>query len=215
MRLQTSSGEIVIEIPETAKKIAVLHSATIDSTLLLYCLLKEIEITGRDVKVLVVQKGGEPVAYNCALIKACHPLFFSVDTEILPAVGPSHEALRAVLLPYARRVDIDVLYTSAFANPPASLNIKGVVPTKPVDSKTEKVAMPFLRFNKAELIKVYYDLGVQDMLKFTRTCGDLPYGACGHCFFCNERKWAFEANGQVDIFSDPDWVTPDYFRQVS
>lgn len=214
MRLQTSSGEIVIEIPETAKKIVVLHSATIDSTLLLYMLLNEIETTKRDVEVLVVQKGGEPIAYNCSLIKACHHLFFKPKTEILPPTSASLEAIRALLLPYIRRQDVDFLFTSAYANPPPSVKLRGIVPTKPV-SESEKVKMPFLKFTKAELIKAYYDLGIQDMLKFTRTCGDLPYGACGHCFFCNERKWAFEANGQVDIFSDPDWVTPDYFRQVS
>ena len=213
MLLQTSSGEIVIEIPETAKKIAVLHSATIDSTLLLYMLLNEIETTKRNVEVLVIQKGGEPVAYNCSLIKACHHLFFKPKTEILPLTDESYEAL-GVLLPYALRQDIDFLFTSVYTNPPTSVKMRGIVPTNTV-SDSEKIKMPFLRFNKADLIKVYYDLGIQDMLKFTRTCGDYPYGACGQCFFCNERKWAFEANGRVDIFSDPDWVTPDYFRQVS
>ena len=213
MRLQTPTGEIVIEIPETARKIAVLHSATTDSTLLLYCILKEIETTGAATEVLVLQKGGEPTAYNCSLVKACNALFLSPKVEVLPQVGPSHVALRAVLMTYVRRSDIDFLYTSAIANPPLSANILGTPPTKPSE-ESEKVKLPFRKFTRADIIKAYYDLGIQEMLKFTRTCADYPYGVCNRCFFCNERKWAFETVSQVDPFSPPDWVVPDYFRQV-
>lgn len=72
----------------------------------------------------------------------------------------------------------------------------------------DKVAShPFRFIDKAWVIKQYKRLGIEELLKSTRSCeGEFPeinyktynlgqpVPVCGECFWCKEREWAIEQN---------------------
>lgn len=64
------------------------------------------------------------------------------------------------------------------------------------------VVHPFVNVRKNEIIKKYFDLGIEDLLNITRSCEgefetinyknyipnqEIP--TCGNCFWCKEREW--------------------------
>lgn len=64
---------------------------------------------------------------------------------------------------------------------------------------------PFLYLEKNIIIKLYKDLGIDDLLSITRSCeGEIPglnyknyisgqdVPLCGTCFWCKERQWGIE-----------------------
>lgn len=66
---------------------------------------------------------------------------------------------------------------------------------------------PFRFTDKSEIVKMYKDLGITDLLDITRSCEGEISGidytnytkgqevpVCGECFWCKEREWAIEQN---------------------
>lgn len=110
---------------------------------------------------------------------------------------------------------IDAYYNGVTRNP-RNVDFKGM-PTRDIEptedntslSKTrhmEKWSLhPFRFIEKKDIIKKYYELGLEDLLNITRSCeGTVPnldyknykpyqyVPVCGECFWCKEREWAIE-----------------------
>lgn len=54
------------------------------------------------------------------------------------------------------------------------------------------VKTPLEFMNKAEVIRKYYEEGIEDILPFTITCGVKGKAPCGECYPCKERELAYE-----------------------
>lgn len=50
---------------------------------------------------------------------------------------------------------------------------------------------PFIELDKSEIIKFYYDNGIEHILEITHSCGSNEKVPCKKCFNCKEREWAF------------------------
>lgn len=53
---------------------------------------------------------------------------------------------------------------------------------------------PFHNTTKDEVISIAERDGIMDIIKETRSCVSMVSDKCGECWFCVERKWAFELN---------------------
>ena len=51
---------------------------------------------------------------------------------------------------------------------------------------------PFIEMDKIDILKLYLEENILDLLSMTRSCGVPGPGAsrCGGCYFCMERSWA-------------------------
>jgi len=73
---------------------------------------------------------------------------------------------------------------------------------KPIEDDSARKLVhvnPFIQHHKGHVAKLYYDYGlVDDLLPLTRSCEGWDYmtanysKTCGECWWCMERKWAFE-----------------------
>ena len=73
---------------------------------------------------------------------------------------------------------------------------------KPIEDDSARKLVhvnPFIQHHKGHVAKLYYDYGlVDDLLPLTRSCEGWDYmtanysKTCGDCWWCMERKWAFE-----------------------
>jgi 7-cyano-7-deazaguanine synthase in queuosine biosynthesis len=60
-------------------------------------------------------------------------------------------------------------------------------------------ASPFLSLNKPEILQIFYDLGCEHIIPYTKSCTRSDsYVPCGNCYSCEERAWGFEILNKVD-----------------
>ena len=79
---------------------------------------------------------------------------------------------------------------------------KFIADRKPIEDDSARKLVhvnPFIQHHKGHVAKLYYDYGlVDDLLPLTRSCEGWDYmtanysKTCGECWWCMERKWAFE-----------------------
>lgn len=58
--------------------------------------------------------------------------------------------------------------------------------------ETNFLKFPFKNYTKDILIQEYFNLGIEDILFETHSCGSDLTEPCKVCFNCRERKWAFD-----------------------
>lgn len=56
---------------------------------------------------------------------------------------------------------------------------------------------PFMSMHKGEILSLFREHDVLDMLPLTHSCGVTPYGTpeCGACYFCLEKAWGLTQAG--------------------
>lgn len=111
--------------------------------------------------------------------------------------------------------NIDAYYNGVTRNP-RGVDFKGM-PTRDIDPTEDNKHLeimthmgrtachPFRFIDKSEIVKMYMDLGIEDLLEITRSCegtfDNLNYEnyspgqyvpVCSTCFWCKEREWAIE-----------------------
>ena len=57
---------------------------------------------------------------------------------------------------------------------------------------------PFIDIDKVEILSMYIEEDILDLLKLTRSCGLPGLGRCNGCYFCMERAWAASTLNIVD-----------------
>jgi len=71
---------------------------------------------------------------------------------------------------------------------------------EPTEEQRQYVTWPFEDMTKDETVKLGFDLGIADVIMpITHSCTEQNKGRCGVCYWCTERKWAFEKNSYRDI----------------
>lgn len=62
-------------------------------------------------------------------------------------------------------------------------------------SMPEYVYCPLSALDKSQIIRLYYQYGIEDLLPKTHSCGSNKPTPCGECFNCREREWAYKQLG--------------------
>jgi hypothetical protein len=78
-----------------------------------------------------------------------------------------------------------------------TIHIKGDTPPIRGPAFDHRHLRPFIDMDKIDVIMLYKQYKVLDLLALTRSCG-LDEGRCEGCYFCLERKWACEYLGITD-----------------
>ena len=70
------------------------------------------------------------------------------------------------------------------------------------NSTSRRVILPFKDLFKHQVVSLYLEHGVLDLLSETHSCTKLSSGRCGECFQCAERDWACRQVGIIDPGKD-------------
>jgi len=190
-------------IPNDARKITVLLSGGIDSTLLLYLLAKEITDNKLPIQLDCVSfRGGSVVPRQTkAVIQWVQQKFHIPITY-------NHSAPRS----WIRNVVQDVLvvcepdYVFTGCN---NVVVDQFTPTKHIPGDTppergepfnEQHLRPFIHWDKIAIVEQYLNHDILDLLKITHSCGVLHETECGECYFCMEKIWATKTLGINYLF---------------
>lgn len=193
----------MINVFNYGKRIAVLYSGGADSTLLYYLTLKSIMQTcpEKTLDLLIVDRFNKP-------LKKAKALYDRLKIEL----GDTVSTLRIIQLPVDTPGNLQVLKVVELMKNEYDAILWGVnqypddVTIRP---KTEYIVnfsswndhplikLPFTNINKADIIKQFLDLGLEDILNNTHSCGRPAEMPCGECFNCRERIWAYEQLGLI------------------
>ena len=68
--------------------------------------------------------------------------------------------------------------------------IHGDTPPVRGPALNENHLRPFINMDKIDILRIYLQENILDLLKLTRSCGFSGLGRCNGCYFCMERAWA-------------------------
>lgn len=175
---------------ENTKRIGVLFSGGVESTLLLY------EVMNRYNNVFVLSEaGGDRFYFTSTMIDRLEKLtrkkiqkhiLMNFEFEIIDNIQVTKEHLHVVYNQYLTRNNIDVTYagTNKFYD-----EIPAWKPRK--DLRSDTVKMPYFDMYKHEVMKKYYEYGIQHLIKYCISCTHHKKDfVCGECYDCKERKYA-------------------------
>lgn len=180
-------------IPIDAKKITVLVSGGIDSTLLLYILAKEIYETQSQTHLDCVSfRGGS------ADPKQVKPVIEYISHKFSINITYNHSAPRRWIRNSVQEVfeicKSDYVFTGCnkviVGEFLPTKHIPGDTPPKRGEPFNERHLRPFIHWDKVKIVKHYIEYNILDLLKMTHSCGVLHGNECGECYFCMEKIWA-------------------------
>lgn len=185
-----------IQLPE----VAVLASGGADSTLLLWLMSK----ANLNIRTFTVDRYNGPIPFAFDSIRRLNALGCNIPEPIILEKRTEENLDR---ISYAL-TDITTIYklfpvfTGTTQPPPIETGISQIRPHNQTTymSTNGKEAMPFINLTKAHVIEFYYYEGIEELLPHTHSCGHKTGGgACGECFNCRERLWAFEQIGRPPV----------------
>jgi hypothetical protein len=184
-----------VTIPEDCKNINVLLSGGVDSTLLLFLLMKERRLTNNFVPIKCFVMNSPTTAYKHVLNWVS--LYFEEEIPFQRMTRRFiRQAVENILLISPDGyvfTGCNVVVTDEFV---PTVYLQGDTPPKRGPEYSERHLRPFIDVTKDVLIKEYETHGILDLFKLTVSCGvsDVP---CGGCYFCMERQWGVEKAGIV------------------
>lgn len=177
---------------EDTNKVGVAFSGGMDSTLLLYMMLKDKEQRNLNTEIHCFTASQCGTKLNSQIVLS-QPEFAGKVIHHLDADNQTTEGIKPLM-----RWLLDAGWTVYGATNATPLEqIGGRYPIRAAkfpDGNNNH--LPFLMMYKYHILDAYYQLGIDHLLKFTHTCTEQEVGDCGLCFACRERQWAFEKLGK-------------------
>jgi hypothetical protein len=191
-------------IPQDAKKVSVLVSGGMDSTILLYLLAKNISDNNLDIQLNAVSfKAGTVVPERVKKIVWYVEKLFSI--KIPHTSSAKFGWIREVVSDVLKVYEVDYVYTGCNL----VVNDK-FTPTRYIRNETPPVRgeplnehhlRPFISYDKIKIVELYLQNNLLDLLKMTHSCGFSPNEECGECYFCTEKIWATKTLNVHQLFN--------------
>lgn len=200
------------------KKLGVLFSGGLDSTIVVCLLLNELKNRNQldtiDLTCFTVCKTSGSTYYADRLI----PLLESTYQKKLghlsnldnSAINITPTPLYMDTLLNVRNKHKDVLFFTGLMSYPDKTEksfkyVESISSFSNVLLRQKQVIQPLYELYKYHVIDLYYKLNVEHLIPYTHTCTKQSIGTCNMCTGCEERNWAFEILGKTD----PNPVMPD------
>lgn len=189
-----------INIPSDCEKINILFSGGMDSSILLYLLLKERELTNRSVDISCYSFG------ESSTRKSISDVLEYLNNRFTTEIGLTTRSNK-----YKIRELVDLIlstnggYVFTGCNKVVedkftpTVYIPGDTPPWRGPAFNEKHIRPFIELDKIQILNIYIQEHVLDMLPLTNSCGIQGKVKCGGCYFCLERKWAMDSLHIIDL----------------
>jgi tRNA(Ile)-lysidine synthase TilS/MesJ len=169
-----------------------LLSGGVDSTLLLFLLMKQRAITEIKIPIKCFIMSSPTTAHTKVISWISSYFNEEIPYQIMPKYF-IREAVKNILSiePGYVYSGCNLVLENEFT---PTRYLRGDTPPVRGDAYSEHHIRPFIDIAKDELIKEYENLGILDLLKITVSCG-ISDDPCGECYFCLERQWGINKSG--------------------
>lgn len=187
-----------ISLPNDKKRVGIMISGGIDSSLLYYLMLKERQLNNSDHIIFpIVMFRQEGSKYYARPIIEKINNYFGISMRAKrfgDETLPYHLQVESAIVQAIPILQLDKIYIGVIKTRPE--HFIGFTPIPiPVH---EMIETPLAHLEKDSIIKFYYDLGIEELLQYTFSCDRHEQHHCGNCNGCNERSWAFTSAGKSD-----------------
>ncbi len=169
-------------------KVALTFSGGMDSTLILYMLLKDKETRNLNTEIhcfTATQTGTKLHSQRVLEL----PEFASKVIHHIDVPNPIAESVK----PVTQNLLAEGWVVYGGSNQVPLEQIGGRYPPRPdKNPENPKCILPLLFLFKYHIVDAYFRLGIEHILPVTHSCTEQIEGECGTCFACLERAWAFK-----------------------
>lgn len=190
-----------INVYANFRRVAVLYSGGADSTLLYYLVATHLLNEGKDTQLdlLIVDRHNKPIEravnlYNTVKEKI-NDRYSQLKIITVPDDTPGH--LQVIKTVEQEQDNYDAILWGVNQYPDDETIRPQRAFTVDFDSYINhpKLKLPFANLKKSDIIEMFIQLGIEDILHNTHSCGRPGPEPCGECFNCRERIWAFDQLG--------------------
>lgn len=190
----------MFDINNYPDKLAILYSGGADSTLMYYICITSIldNYPAKKLDLLLTDRFNKPLDKAIALYdKIKDQINDNVSNLRIIKVNDDVPGHRQVLDVFQQvENEYDAILWGAIRYPDdVSIRPKNLytVNFDRLSTFSPKIRLPLSEFNKKDIVKMFIDLGIEDILNQTHSCGsNEDSGPCGKCFNCRERAWAYQ-----------------------
>ncbi len=194
--------EFGLDIPDNSKRILVALSGGADSALMLYMIAKELQQTKpiHFLSAFTVPRPDGGANYSPKIVEYINnKLNIRISTPMILGNGNvDHSTVISEAVASVLKINFyDVIYIAENTIPPTM--VASLPPVRsPSKNAWKRLVLPFFDLDKSEIIDMYYQFGIEDMLTLSHSCTANTVGRCNECFNCSERVWAFNKLGKTD-----------------
>jgi 7-cyano-7-deazaguanine synthase in queuosine biosynthesis len=189
---------MIITIPDDCEKINVLITGGVDSTLVLYLLLREVSEKKVHIPVHTYNFLCTHQSLQRASRNSVSNILHWLDAEF--SIPITHKDVNRKR--WIRNMAEDVLITEGgYVYSGCNLVVTNQFTptiwiendTPPVrgDAFSEKHLRPLINIDKIDILKLYKKYNIMNLFELTHSCG-VSTTPCGGCYFCMERQWALD-----------------------
>ena len=186
-----------IDIPENTEHINILMSGVVDSTLLAYLAAMQSD------KPIILHTLSPPThVYQKVIVPILNYLQNRFGKRFQLVNIRRQKLLIREAAEYILSVYPGVILTGCnkvVTHFTPTVYIKGDTPPVRGEVTSENHKRPFIDLDKVEIIRIYQEHNLLDLLSLTKSCGLPKLKTCGGCYFCMERAWATSVLGINDI----------------
>jgi len=196
MKIQTLDHTVDISIPPNATHVGVMFSGGMDSTILLFLMLKEIQDEKINVKLtafIVPVESLKAKKHAYRVIDFLEKYFqIKINIEIIgTGTLPHNLNIKVPAHTILYRNLVDKLYLGINQNPPVDFGVVPINRRSPDAPVPYNVGYPFIQLYKKHILELYKIFNVLELAHITHSCGSNSDYPCKKCFHCFERSWAF------------------------
>ena len=206
MKIQSrlDQKEIVVDVQQN-KNYGIMLSGGIDSTILLYFIIKDFKDKNLSVNIqpFTIAKMDGSYKYVNGIVEYFNSYFgITIPQTIIvgdPSLHHSEQNKSGVIEVFKRFPKTDFIFLALNQNPPDSFGDPNWVrPARITKSPDPRILLPFVELYKTHIIDLMFEYGQEQLMNITHSCTEQPIGRCNTCFQCSERAWAFDQLEKTD-----------------
>jgi hypothetical protein len=194
--------EPIKEVLLNNKKIGLFVSGGLDSGLLIYLVhvLRDELKTDNQFTVYTVSRPNNSLFHTHRILDWVYEKFGIRYNINQVGTDQVHHTLHVITgLKQAAKDDIDIFMLGDTKNPVEVEN----GPNRQVMKGAKRLSQPWGELTKDHIVQETIDSGLVDLMLISHSCERPDDGACGECWHCDERAWAFNKCGYIDPQTPP------------
>lgn len=209
MELITFDQTVKIEL-DTDKRTGVLLSGGMDSAIMLFLILKEIQDKQLKIDLRVYNipnVNDNAVVYSRRVVEFLEK-YFDTTIKLINIGDGAASSLKLIKQPsiaLLQSKEVEVLYSGQNQFPPEAQNwpiyhstTGNFVRRSPDEPDSAFAKFPFIKLYKHHILDIYRQFNLLELAAITHSCTTQKEGRCEQCLWCVERAWAFTQIGLTD-----------------